>query len=59
MKPAGTTTTTHRSHAANAAPQSGPALRRRVLQGLQAGEFCVAYQGIYRVGSGELAQRKR
>jgi EAL domain-containing protein (putative c-di-GMP-specific phosphodiesterase class I) len=27
-----------------------------VLQGLKAGEFCIAYQGIYRVDSGELAQ---
>ncbi|BCQ27922.1 EAL domain-containing protein (plasmid) [Caballeronia sp. NK8] len=27
-----------------------------MLQGLKAGEFCIAYQGIYRVDSGELTQ---
>jgi EAL domain-containing protein (putative c-di-GMP-specific phosphodiesterase class I) len=49
-------TTTHRSHAAVAAPKFGNALRRRVLDGLKAGEFCIAYQGIYRVDNGELTQ---
>jgi EAL domain-containing protein (putative c-di-GMP-specific phosphodiesterase class I) len=56
MNTAGMNTTTHRSPAANAAPKFGHALRRRVLDGLRAGEFCVAYQGIYRVDNGELAQ---
>ncbi|WP_277185271.1 EAL domain-containing protein [Caballeronia sp. BR00000012568055] len=56
MKTAGTNTTTHRSPVANAAPESGHALQRRVLDGLRAGEFCIAYQGIYRVNDGELAQ---
>jgi EAL domain-containing protein (putative c-di-GMP-specific phosphodiesterase class I) len=56
MSTARMNTTTHRSHAANAAPGSGHALRRRVLAGIAAGEFCVAYQGIYRVDNGELAQ---
>lgn len=31
-------------------------MKRRVLEGLGAGEFCMAYQGIYRVDSGELAR---
>jgi EAL domain-containing protein (putative c-di-GMP-specific phosphodiesterase class I) len=48
--------TAHRSHAAIAGPATGHALRRRVLEGLESGEFCVAYQGIYRVDNGELAQ---
>ncbi|MDR5836765.1 EAL domain-containing protein [Caballeronia sp. LZ034LL] len=48
--------TTDGSPAAIAAPDSDHALRHRVLQGLRAGEFCIAYQGIYRVDSGELAQ---
>ena len=48
--------TTHGSPAANAAPRSDHAFRDRVLEGLRAGEFCIAYQGIYRVDSGELAQ---
>ncbi|SAL27073.1 EAL/GGDEF domain-containing protein [Caballeronia arvi] len=48
--------TTHGSHIAKAAPNSNHAFRHRVLEGLKAGEFCIAYQGIYRVGSGELAQ---
>jgi EAL domain-containing protein (putative c-di-GMP-specific phosphodiesterase class I) len=47
---------THGSPAAIAAPNSDHALRHRVLQGLRAGEFCIAYQGIYRVDSGGLAQ---
>jgi EAL domain-containing protein (putative c-di-GMP-specific phosphodiesterase class I) len=50
------TPTAHRSHAAVAAPQFGNALRRRVLEGLKAGEFCIAYQGIYRVDNGDLTQ---
>ncbi|WP_250474880.1 EAL domain-containing protein [Caballeronia sp. GAFFF1] len=49
-------TTPLRSHAPNVALKSGHALKARVLQGLEAGEFCMAYQGIYRVDSGELAQ---
>ncbi|SAK54226.1 EAL/GGDEF domain-containing protein [Caballeronia fortuita] len=48
--------TTHGSPVANAAPKSDHAFRHRVLDGLKAGEFCIAYQGIYRVDSGELAQ---
>jgi len=48
--------TTHGSPVANAAPNSAHAFRHRVLQGLKAGEFCIAYQGIYRVDSGELTQ---
>jgi EAL domain-containing protein (putative c-di-GMP-specific phosphodiesterase class I) len=56
MNTAGTNTATHRSPAANAAPKFGHALRRSVLDGLRAGEFCIAYQGIYRVNNGELAQ---
>ncbi|AET94358.1 diguanylate phosphodiesterase (plasmid) [Burkholderia sp. YI23] len=48
--------TTDGSHVAKAAPNSNHAFRHRVLEGLRAGEFCIAYQGIYRVGSGELAQ---
>jgi EAL domain-containing protein (putative c-di-GMP-specific phosphodiesterase class I) len=56
MNNAGNTTTTHRTPAANAEPTGGQALRRRVLEGLRAGEFCIAYQGIYRVDNGELAQ---
>jgi EAL domain-containing protein (putative c-di-GMP-specific phosphodiesterase class I) len=56
MNTASMNTTTHRSPVANAAPKSGHALQRRVLEGLRAGEFCVAYQGIYRVDNGELAQ---
>ncbi|WP_250469339.1 EAL domain-containing protein [Caballeronia sp. GAFFF2] len=49
-------TTTSRSQVENVVRDSGQALRRRVLQGLAAGEFCIAYQGIYRVDSGELAR---
>ncbi|SAK45133.1 diguanylate cyclase [Caballeronia glebae] len=48
--------TTHGSPVAKAAPKSDHAFRHRILDGLQAGEFCIAYQGIYRVDSGELAQ---
>ncbi|WP_044043314.1 EAL domain-containing protein [Caballeronia insecticola] len=48
--------TTHGSPAANAAPRSDHAFRHRVLEGLRSGEFCIAYQGIYRVDTGELAQ---
>ncbi|MDR5740747.1 MULTISPECIES: EAL domain-containing protein [unclassified Caballeronia] len=47
---------TRRSYISNAAPEAGHALKRRVLQGLRAGEFCVAYQGIYRVDTSELSQ---
>ncbi len=56
MKTASMNTTTHRSPTTNAAPRFGHALRRRVLEGLEAPEFRVAYQGIYRVDSGELTQ---
>jgi EAL domain-containing protein (putative c-di-GMP-specific phosphodiesterase class I) len=48
--------TTHGSPVAKAAPNSDHAFRHRILDGLKAGEFCIAYQGIYRVDSGELAQ---
>ena len=48
--------TTHGSPVANAAPKSDHAFRHRVLEGLRGQEFCIAYQGIYRVDSGELAQ---
>ncbi|KXU92448.1 diguanylate phosphodiesterase [Caballeronia megalochromosomata] len=48
--------TTHGSRLAKAAPNSAHAFRHRILEGLRAGEFCIAYQGIYRVDSGELAQ---
>ncbi|MFM0138410.1 EAL domain-containing protein [Caballeronia grimmiae] len=48
--------TTLRSRLSNAAPAAGHALKCRVLQGLRTGEFCVAYQGIYRVDNSELAQ---
>jgi EAL domain-containing protein (putative c-di-GMP-specific phosphodiesterase class I) len=47
-------TTTEHDQAAHAAPDSGHALSSRVLQGLRADEFCIAYQGIYRVDTGEL-----
>ncbi|VXC97778.1 Diguanylate phosphodiesterase [Burkholderia sp. 8Y] len=49
-------TSTLRSHASHVAPKFGHALKARVLEGLEAGEFCMAYQGIYRVDTGELAQ---
>jgi EAL domain-containing protein (putative c-di-GMP-specific phosphodiesterase class I) len=49
-------TSTLRSYGSAVAPKSDDALKRRVLEGLEAGEFCMAYQGIYRVDSGELAQ---
>ncbi|MDR5795854.1 EAL domain-containing protein [Caballeronia sp. LZ008] len=48
--------TTHGSPVAKAAPESDHAFRHRILEGLKAGEFCIAYQGIYRVHGGELAQ---
>jgi EAL domain-containing protein (putative c-di-GMP-specific phosphodiesterase class I) len=50
-----TATITKTKHA-NAASTSGHALSRRVLEGLRADEFCIAYQGIYRVDTGELAK---
>jgi EAL domain-containing protein (putative c-di-GMP-specific phosphodiesterase class I) len=46
------TTTEHKQ----AALKSGHALSRRVLEGLRANEFFIAYQGIYRVDNGELAK---
>lgn len=48
--------TTHGSPVGHAAPKSDHAIRHRVLEGLKAREFCIAYQGIYRVDNGELAQ---
>jgi EAL domain-containing protein (putative c-di-GMP-specific phosphodiesterase class I) len=48
--------TTQGSPLATPAPDSDHAFRHRVLEGLKAREFCIAYQGIYRVGSGDLAQ---
>lgn len=48
--------TTLRSRVMNAAPKAGHTLKRRVLQGLRTDEFRVAYQGIYRVDTSELAQ---
>ncbi|SAK44272.1 RNase II stability modulator [Caballeronia hypogeia] len=48
--------TIHGSPASGAAPISDHAFRQRVLEGLKTGEFCIAYQGIYRVDSGDLAQ---
>ncbi|SAK51013.1 EAL/GGDEF domain-containing protein [Caballeronia temeraria] len=48
--------TTHGSPVANPAPNSDHAIGHRILEGLKAGEFCIAYQGIYRVDTGELAQ---
>ncbi len=56
MNTADMNTTTHGAPATTAAPTFGHALRRRVLDGLRAGEFCIAYQGIYRVDSGDLSQ---
>ncbi|MDR5856505.1 EAL domain-containing protein [Caballeronia sp. LZ062] len=45
-----------RSHTSTVAAKTADTLKTRVLEGLEAGEFCMAYQGIYRVDSGELAQ---